>query len=87
MISKTTNAITIFINSENMKVEYKSTLNQALDLWLENADLKNGVKNGVKNDAKYVVALNQNFIPRALYANTVLQANDDIELLSPMAGG
>ena len=79
MTPRTTNEITIFINGDNLKTPKNSTLKQALDFWLESTD--------AKNDATYVVALNQNFIPRALYANTVLQADDDIELLSPMAGG
>lgn len=79
MISTDTHEIHISINGENHNVSSNSTLNQALLLWLGNAD--------TKNDKKYVVALNQNFIPRALYDSTVLKADDNIELLSPMAGG
>ena len=33
------------------------------------------------------IALNQHFIPRSEYANTVLKKNDQLELLTPMQGG
>ena len=36
---------------------------------------------------KFVIALNQTFVPRSQYSTTQLQNNDAIELLSPMAGG
>jgi len=35
----------------------------------------------------FVIALNQTFVPRSQYSSTQLQDNDEIELLSPMAGG
>lgn len=35
----------------------------------------------------YVIALNQTFIPRNQHGSTHLNNGDDIELLSPMAGG
>ena len=38
-------------------------------------------------DANYVVAINQNFVPRNEYSATLLSNGDKIELLSPMAGG
>lgn len=36
---------------------------------------------------KYVVAVNQTFVPKNQYQNTQLNENDHIELLTPMAGG
>lgn len=38
-------------------------------------------------EKEFVIALNQNFIPRSQYSTTQLQEGDAIELLSPMAGG
>lgn len=37
--------------------------------------------------AKFVVAINQTFVPKDQYQNTQLNENDHIELLTPMAGG
>lgn len=35
----------------------------------------------------YAVALNENFVPRAAYADTVVTAGDEVELVVPMQGG
>ena len=36
---------------------------------------------------KYAVALNEDFVPRSAYANTPVEAGDQLELLVPMQGG
>lgn len=36
---------------------------------------------------KFVIAINQTFVPQNQYENTQLKENDQIELLTPMAGG
>jgi thiamine biosynthesis protein ThiS len=68
--------ITIRINGEEVTVAAQCSINQALSYW---------PKAGVGEN--YVIALNQNFIARSQYQSTILAANDEIELLSPMAGG
>lgn len=35
----------------------------------------------------FAAAVNLQFVPRHLYAQTVLQAGDQIELISPVTGG
>ncbi len=35
----------------------------------------------------YAVAVNENFVPRTAYADTQVNAGDDVELLVPMQGG
>jgi sulfur carrier protein len=35
----------------------------------------------------FAVAVNQQFIPRSLYENTTIDANDCIEVVAPMQGG
>ena len=35
----------------------------------------------------FVVAVNQNFVPRSEYQNFLINEGDKIEVLSPMAGG
>lgn len=68
--------ISIQINGEDIKVNVQSSLSQALML-----------SPVVGDEKSFVIALNQNFIPRSQYDSTLLKAGDDIELLSPMAGG
>jgi len=68
--------MTIQINGEDVTVNNRCSLIQALESW---------TKTDVKKD--YVIALNQNFIARSQYESTILKANDNIEMLAPMAGG
>ena len=68
--------IAIRINGESVTVSARCSLIQALESW---------PKTGVKKS--YVIALNQNFIARSQYKSTMLKANDNIEMLAPMAGG
>jgi sulfur carrier protein len=68
--------ISIRINGEGLIVNAQSSLSQALTL-----------SPAVGDEKDFVIALNQNFIARSQYDSTLLKAGDDIELLSPMAGG
>jgi len=36
---------------------------------------------------KFAAAVNGEFVPRGRYADTLLQADDQVELLSPIVGG
>ncbi|MBK8970117.1 MAG: sulfur carrier protein ThiS [Hahellaceae bacterium] len=38
-------------------------------------------------EGRFVVALNGELLPRTCYATTFLQANDQIDILFPIAGG
>jgi thiamine biosynthesis protein ThiS len=76
--------ITIRINGQKIMLTSPCSLNQALYTWstmdtgsnLDNSDIK-----------RYVIALNQTFVPRNHYDGTRLTSGDTLELLSPMAGG
>ena len=70
--------INITFNGASREIPIGSSITQAL-----------AVLNTVNNTAasKFVIALNQTFVPRSQYSSTQLQDNDAIELLSPMAGG
>jgi len=71
----------ISINGIAYEIEEGSSISQALALSnTHNSATQTELKN-------FVIALNQNFIPRNQYPQTQLQDNDAIELLSPMAGG
>ncbi len=41
----------------------------------------------VQAQPPYAVALNGEFLPRSLYTQQPLQANDQLELVEPMQGG
>ena len=38
-------------------------------------------------DGDFAVAVNSEFVPRSLYSAQVIQAGDQIDVLSPIAGG
>ena len=35
----------------------------------------------------FAIVINQQFIPKSLYQNTILKPSDQIELITPMQGG
>lgn len=77
--------IRIYINNIELIVPKNCTLSQAIARWLyDDTKDQNNTDNYVE---KYVIALNQKFISRALYGTIILTNDDDIELLTPMAGG
>lgn len=38
-------------------------------------------------EGAFALALNENFVPKSQYANTLVNENDRIEIVSPMQGG
>ena len=68
--------ISIRINGKDTSIAPQCSISQALDTRLETT-----------SPESYVIALNQNFIPRSQYETTMLNQGDELELLSPMAGG
>ncbi|MBE0493477.1 MAG: sulfur carrier protein ThiS [Thiomicrospira sp.] len=38
-------------------------------------------------EGAFALALNQNFVPKSQYANTLINENDRIEIVAPMQGG
>jgi sulfur carrier protein len=66
--------ITIYINSKTQTLAANCTLQEFIALQnLEGEHI--------------AVALNQRFIPRALFASTLLEHNDSIDVIVPMQGG
>jgi thiamine biosynthesis protein ThiS len=81
MTTKPTNtSISISINGNQHIITEGASVAQAIAL------LNTGKTNDTDSNS-FVIALNQIFVPRSQYENTILQTDDDIELLSPMAGG
>ncbi len=66
--------ITIKLNGETKTLEENLSLQQAIDSW--NIETQS-----------FAVAVNEDFIPKSNYNSTLLQANDEVELLIPMQGG
>ncbi|GAA0207725.1 hypothetical protein GCM10009123_14030 [Kangiella japonica] len=63
----------IEVNSEFLDIEQKMTLAEFLKWY--------------KQSGNFAVAVNMEFVPRSLYAETVLKANDKLEIVEPMQGG
>ena len=66
--------ITIYINKNKYAVNKNSTLQQVLTQF------------NFVNDYM-AVAVNKLFIMRAAYAETIVAANDEIDIVTPMQGG
>ena len=70
-----------FINDIEQESPATCSLEQALDAFSsqqENTEL---------SAQGFVVAVNQNFVPRSEYQQFMISTGDKIEVLSPMAGG
>jgi sulfur carrier protein len=66
--------LNVIVNGELKELPKVMTVEDAIAHWQPNA----------KN---FAVAINGEFVPRGSYADKVLQADDQIELLSPIVGG
>lgn len=66
--------ITIHFNNQAEMLKTSCTLTELL------------TEHAVTNNS-YAVVLNQHFIPRSQYLETLLKDGDRIELISPMQGG
>ena len=67
----------IYINGESIIVERQSTIMQALAHYLSEAQLA----------MSFAIACNGDFIEKALYAHTLLNEGDSIDVLFPIQGG
>lgn len=63
----------IIVNDEVLDIETGMTLARFIE-WF-------------KQTGNFAVAVNMEFVPRSLYAETVLQENDKLEIVQPMQGG
>jgi len=63
----------IKVNDESVEIEESMTLSQFIE-WLG--------KTG-----NFAIAVNMEFVPRSLYAETRLKENDKVEIVQPMQGG
>ena len=52
-----------------------------------NCTLAELLQTTLTNNKGYAIALNQQFIPKAHYATTLLQENDVVDMIIPMQGG
>jgi len=62
-------------------------LNGQTQMISPNLSLEEVVAQFADQDNPVAIALNRCFIPRSQYANTFLQEEDEIEIVSPMQGG
>lgn len=53
----------------------------------EGCSLQTVLLERVPSSQQFSVAVNHSFVMRADYANTILQANDQIDIIQPMQGG
>lgn len=63
----------IWINQQSYEMPLVATLQDAIHL--------------VNKVAPFAAALNQEFVPKTLYAQTLLKDQDKIELIVPITGG
>ncbi|MGQ9838559.1 MAG: sulfur carrier protein ThiS [Cyanobacteriota bacterium] len=63
----------VFINQEPRELPDGLTLAEAVAL--------------LQVSSPFAVAINLNFVPRSQYAQTCLQEGDQVEILTPVAGG
>jgi len=71
----------VCLNDRLVEVAPNTSLKDALPLW-----------NGRAGDTsasgrRYVVAVNQTFVPRSEYGTVILQDGDEIDLVRPVWGG
>lgn len=49
--------------------------------------LLNAITSWELHKQKFAIAINEQFIPKSAYADTILKDGDNVELLIPMQGG
>lgn len=62
----------LLINAKPTKTNAQNLAGLVLELEIEGA---------------FALALNENFVPKSQYADTILNENDRIEIVAPMQGG
>lgn len=65
----------------------KILLNDSEHSMDEATSLSNLIKAHTNCDGTFAVAVNDTFVPRSEYENTILNDGDRVELLVPMQGG
>ncbi len=68
----------LMLNDKAIEVESNITISQLID-WLR-------VDSGF-SDTNFAIAVNMEFVPRSIYSESVLQENDQVEIVLPMQGG
>ncbi len=68
----------LMLNDKTIEVESNITISQLID-WLR-------VDSGF-SDTNFAIAVNMEFVPRSIYSESVLQENDQVEIVLPMQGG
>jgi len=74
IIEKANTMLNVKLNGEDKVVEGCSLLENAIAEW-------------ALSNQTFAIALNEQFIPKSLYASTQLQEGDRLEFLVPMQGG
>ncbi len=74
MTSHSSTTLSILLNGSVYEIPTNTSLEAALSIW------------GNTHHA-FAIAINDTFIPRHAYANTLIQHNDHLEFLTPMQGG
>ena len=67
--------ITVSLNNETRELSPDTTVANALEQW------------GYAADAPIAIAVNQAFIPRQQYPDTLLNDHDQIDIVQPISGG
>jgi sulfur carrier protein len=66
--------IEVFINGQAQQLQANSSVDDAIKQWQNNT-------------GQFAVALNKQFVPKSSRASQVLQAGDQIDVVSPIQGG
>ena len=67
--------MTVSLNNENRELQPGTSLTAALQLW------------GYAANAPIAVAVNQAFVPRQQYPDTLLRDRDQVDIVQPISGG
>jgi len=67
----------IYINGESIDIDTQATITQALTRYLTSEQLS----------MSFAIACNGDFVEKSLYAHTLLNENDSIDVLFPIQGG
>lgn len=67
--------ITVSLNNEIHELPLDTSIESALSIW------------GYEQQAAIAVAVNQTFIARQLYPDTLLKDRDQIDIVQPISGG
>lgn len=65
----------LMLNDETIQVENNVTINELVE-WLKT--------NQEFEQKSFAVAVNMEFVPRSIYAETVLKENDRVDIVLPM---